>query len=57
MAGFHPSGMEWVKALGKDAADHYRRMYSKDTIVVPTGWIKILPNSRSGPTEYKELVK
>ena len=52
MAAQHPGGMEWVKCLGKDAADHYRRMYSKDTIVVHSGWVKLLPNSGQGPAEF-----
>ena len=55
MASQHPRGMEWVKCLGKDAADHYRRVYSQDTIVVPSGYVKLLPNSNSGPTEFKGL--
>ena len=52
MAANHPSGMEWVKRLGDDASDHYRRIFSKDTIVVHSGWVKLLPNSRQGPTEF-----
>ena len=40
-------GEEWVKSLGGDAEDHYRRCYSKDKIEVsldiskmvqPSGW-------------------
>ena len=52
MASQHARGMEWVKGLGKDAADHYRRCFSKDTIVVHSGWVKLLPNSGQGPTEF-----
>lgn len=46
-------GMAWVKCLGDYAADHYRRGYSKDEIVVPEEWIKPLGNSREGPTEFR----
>lgn len=52
MASRHPGGMEWVIILGKDAADVYRRCYSKDVIVVPSSWIKELPNSGNGPTVF-----
>ena len=52
MAAQHPRGMEWVKCLGNDAADHYRRVYSADTIIVPGRWINKLPNSRQGPTKF-----
>ena len=48
-------GLEWVACLGKGAADQYRRVYSKDTIVVPESWLKILPNSGSGPSSWKVL--
>lgn len=52
MASTHPGGMYWVKCLGKDAADHYRRCHSKDVIEVPIAWIKALPNSHSGPVAF-----
>ena len=52
MGAQHARGMEWVKALGNQAADQYRRCFSKDTIVVPGSWIKLLPNSASGPSEF-----
>jgi hypothetical protein len=57
MASHHAHGMEFVKCLGKSAADHYRRIYSKDTLVVPSGWVKILPNSHDGDQEYREAKK
>ena len=52
MASQHSNGMKWVLALGDMAADHYRRCFSKDVIVVHSGFIKLLPNSGNGPTEF-----
>jgi hypothetical protein len=57
MADQHPQGMDWVKCLGKDAADQYRRVYSKDNITVPAGWVKLLPNSGQGPTDFSRHCK
>lgn len=56
MATKQPSGERWVKLLGKAAADHYRRVYSQDTVRVPAEWIGKLPNSADGPTEYLPLL-
>jgi hypothetical protein len=52
LAESHPTGMKWVTALGASAADQYRRCKSRDVIVVPQGWVRLLPNSGSGPTEF-----
>lgn len=52
MARSHAGGMVWVQALGNRAADHYRRGYSKDKIVIPVSWLKRLVNSENGPTGY-----
>ena len=52
MASMHAGGMEWVRIMGKDAADFYRRCYSKDVIVVPSSWAKELPNSGNGPAVF-----
>ena len=46
-------GMAWVECLGTHAADHYRRCYSKDEIVVPEEWCKALGNSITGPQEFR----
>jgi hypothetical protein len=47
-------GRAWVECLGdRSAADHYRRCYSKDQIVVPDDWVKILRNSGEGPQEFR----
>lgn len=32
MASKHMGGMEWVNILGYGAGDHYRRVYSRDSI-------------------------
>lgn len=53
MADSHVGGMDWVRALGSRAADHYRRVYSKDKIVIPVSWLKRLVNSENGPTGYR----
>ena len=48
------TGMSWVTCMGdSNAADHYRRCYSEDKIVVPEEWVKPLGNSGSGPTEFR----
>ena len=52
MAASHASGMKWVKALGASAGDQYRRCQSRDVIVVPQGWVRLLPNSGSGMNEF-----
>jgi hypothetical protein len=57
MASKHPGGMDWVKFLAKDAADYYRRCYSKDIVVVPASWTKKLPNSNDGSTEFMPYVE
>ena len=38
-------------------ADFYRRMFSKDVIVVPPSWLNKMPNSMSGPTNFKPKAK
>lgn len=51
-------GMDWVKSLdsnGHSAADHYRRVHSKDIITVPVAWMSSLKNSGQGPREYRVL--
>jgi hypothetical protein len=47
-------GAQWVKKGCNDraAADQYRRCHSKDSVSVPSGWLKQLPNSGEGPTEF-----
>ena len=57
MASKQPDGIAWVDSMIsiRCAADHYRRCYSKDTIVVPAAWIKKLPNSGDGPHEFLAL--
>ena len=46
-------GVVWVASLGdRGAADHYRRVYSKDTLTVER--INGLPNSSDGPCCYME---
>lgn len=52
MAASHASGMQWVKALGASAGDQYRRCQSRDVIVVPQSWVRLLPNSGSGRNEF-----
>lgn len=48
MAATHPSGKQWVDGLGlRLAADYYRRVISRDTIVVPASWIGEVPNSNA----------
>lgn len=53
MADSHVNGMDWVRALGNRAADHYRRVQSKDRVVIPASWLVKLVNSGDGPTEYR----
>ena len=39
-------GRKWVRTLGgRAAADHYRRVYSKDELTVSLKLIKLIPNS------------
>lgn len=39
-------GLKWVRILGdRSAADHYRRVYSRDTLTVSAAIIKAMPNS------------
>lgn len=54
MASKQQGDTTWVESMirSRCAADHYRRCYSKDTIVVPAAWIKKLPNSIDGPQEF-----
>lgn len=52
MADSHAGEMDWVRALGSRAADHYRRVYSKDKIVIPVSWLTRMVNSGDGPTAY-----
>ena len=48
-------GMKWVNGLGSSASDHYRRVYSKDTLMVsPTVFSKI-PTSIHDPVGYIPL--
>jgi hypothetical protein len=55
--GDYEAGAKWVRTLGDtDAADHYRRVMSKDQIIVPPAWIKILPNSGQGPADFQREV-
>lgn len=49
-------GKQWVECLGdRSAADHYRRVYSRDQIPVPDSWIKELGNSGNGPECFMPL--
>lgn len=41
-----------VTKLSRPDADWYRRCESKDTIIVPVSWLKLLPNSLNGPKEF-----
>ena len=52
-----PSDPGWADRIGRHAGDHYRRCYSKDTITVPAGWLKKLPNSGDGPNEFIPKLK
>lgn len=40
-------GMEWVNCLGDRAADQYRRVYSRDHITVPDGYMSAMTKSSS----------
>lgn len=51
MASKHPSGRAWVKSLGDTAADHYRRVYSKDRLEIKYA-AKYIPNSSFDPIGY-----
>lgn len=45
-------GMAWVDSLGsRGAADHYRRVYSRDTLEVGA-YAKHFPKSAFGPTRF-----
>lgn len=46
-------GMAWARTSG--SADHYRRLYSKDTKIVTD--LGAYPSSGEGPTEYMETVE
>ncbi|KVR21647.1 hypothetical protein WK13_34480 [Burkholderia ubonensis] len=46
-------GMKWVRGLGKDAEDQYRRVYSQDSITVPRDVAKQFPPSGGTVTGYK----
>lgn len=53
LAATHVDGMDWVDGLGDQrAADYYRRCRSGDVISVPRSWIRILPNSHNGKSEW-----
>ena len=43
-------GLKWVRTLGdRGAADHYRRIYSKDTLEIGRKALKLkIPNSGNG---------
>lgn len=34
--------------------DFYRRVFSKDTIIIPEGWLNLIPNSGHDNTGYIE---
>lgn len=39
-------GMKWINGMGlRSAADHYRRVYSKDKLTVSASIAKAIPNS------------
>lgn len=38
-------GAEWVRVLGKSAANQYRRVFSRDKIVVPATVAELVPTS------------
>ena len=51
-------GMDWVRALGRNAADHYRRVYSKDKIEgVPFETFRLIPGSSGDDTGYVEVTQ
>ena len=51
------AGMAWVKLLGKKgAADHYRRCYSNDNLIIGSAARK-LPPSADGPTEFRPVAQ
>ena len=52
---FIEQGRQWVANAMKHgwAGDHYRRIYSNDTITVPASWMPKLGNSMEGPNEFK----
>lgn len=48
-------GRQWYQAMGNDAADHYRRCHSNDTIQLSRGQILKIPPSSGDVTTYVEL--
>ena len=48
-------GMDWANSPGM--GDQYRRVYSKDVIILTPSMLKLLPGSGAGPDTYFELVK
>jgi len=48
-------GLEWVECLGRGAADQYRRVYSKDTLVVSKAALSHIGSSNHDPVGYVEI--
>lgn len=48
-------GMQWLRAIGLGAADHYRRCYSKDTITVPRNVSELVGTSSWDTTGYVDI--
>ena len=46
-------GLEWVTRLGSGAEDHYRRVYSRDTVVVDATLLRNFPRSDWTVTGYR----
>lgn len=49
-------GLKWVSLLGNRAADHYRRVYSQDTLELGKNNGKEFPRSALSSLEYQEKV-
>lgn len=57
MAGQHVRGMEWVDNLGSGAADHYRRVYSRDRIEIDPTLALQVPTSGWDEVGYVPALK
>lgn len=45
-------GLSWVNALGRGASDHYRRVYSDDTITVTPEISSLIDSSGNDPVGF-----
>lgn len=50
-------GMRWLRAIGLGAADHYRRCYSKDTVIVPKNVSELVGASSWDTIGYVDIQK